>query len=56
MNGTPVNSSKTVYYFNRVAHPVFLETVAAQPDIELHRLANDSPEGLQAIVESAGSA
>ena len=56
MNGGPVNSSKTVYYFNRVAHPVFLETVAAQPDIELHKLANDSADGDVAPVMAAAHA
>lgn len=45
MNSGPINSSKTVYYFNRVAHPVFLESIAAEPDIELHKLVNDSPDG-----------
>ncbi len=45
MTGAPVNSSKTVYYLNRVAHPVFLETIGAEPDIELHKFTSDSPSG-----------
>ncbi|NKB49009.1 MAG: 3-phosphoglycerate dehydrogenase [Alphaproteobacteria bacterium] len=45
MADAPLNSSKTVYYINRVAHPVFLETVGAEPDIELHGFTSDSPEG-----------
>ena len=56
MNGGPINSSKTVYYFNRVAHPVYLETVAAQSDIELHKLVNDSPDGDVAPVMAAAHA
>ena len=56
MNGGPVNSSKTVYYFNRVAHPIYLELVAAEPDIELHKLVNDSPDGDVAPVMAAAHA
>jgi D-3-phosphoglycerate dehydrogenase len=56
MNGTPMNSSKTVYYFNRVAHPVYLETIAAQPDIELHKFVNDSSDGDVAPVMAAAHA
>lgn len=56
MTGTPVNSSKTVYYLNRVAHPVYLETVAAEPDIELHKFTNDSPDGDIAPVIAAAHA
>jgi len=56
MNEVPANSSKTVYYFNRVAHPIFLETVAAEPDIELHKFTNDSPDGDVAPVMAAAHA
>jgi D-3-phosphoglycerate dehydrogenase len=56
MNGTPVNSSKTVYYFNRIAHRGFVETVSAQSDIELHKLVNDSPDGDVAPVMAAAHA
>ena len=56
MNGTPANSSKTVYYFNRVTHPNYLEIIAAEPDIELHKFANDSPDGDVAPVMAAAHA
>ena len=56
MNGGPANSSKTVYYFNRVAHPVYLQTLAGEPDIELHKLVNDSPDGDVAPVMAAAHA
>ena len=56
MADAPVNSSKTVYYFNRVAHPIYLETLAGQPDIELHKLDNDSPDGDVAPVMAAAHA
>jgi D-3-phosphoglycerate dehydrogenase len=56
MNGGPANSSKTVYYFNRVAHPVYLQTFACEPDIELHKLVNDSPDGDVAPVMAAAHA
>ncbi|MFT5182431.1 MAG: D-3-phosphoglycerate dehydrogenase, partial [Alphaproteobacteria bacterium] len=42
--------------FNRVAHPVYLETLAAEPDIELHKLDNDSPDGDVAPVMAAAHA
>ena len=45
MSAAPLNSSKTVYYFNRVTGPVFLDSLAAEPDIEVHKLTNDSPDG-----------
>ena len=44
MSGGQVNSSKTVFYVNRVAHPSFVDIVSAEPDIELHRLTHDGPE------------
>lgn len=56
MNSTPANSSKTVYYFNRVTHPAFLEILAAEPDIEVHKFANDSPDGDVAPVMAAAHA
>ena len=56
MAEAPINSSKTVFYFNRVAHPVYLETLAAQPDIEVHKLTNDSPVGDVAPVMAAAHA
>ncbi len=45
MTATPANSSKTVYYINRVTNPVYLEILGAEPDIEVHKLTNDSPDG-----------
>jgi D-3-phosphoglycerate dehydrogenase len=44
MSATPANSSKSVYYINRVTNPVYLEILGAEPDIEVHKLANDSPD------------
>ncbi len=56
MADVPANSTKTVYYFNRVTHPVYVQTLAAQPDIELHRLTNDSADGDVAPVMAAAHA
>ncbi len=56
MADVPANSTKTVYYFNRVTHPVYVQTLAARPDIELHRLTNDSADGDVAPVMAAAHA
>ncbi len=45
MTAAPLNSSKTVYYINRVTNPVYLDILGAEPDIEVHKLTNDSPDG-----------
>ena len=45
MTDVPANSSKTVYYINRVTNPVYLDILGAEPDIEVHKLTNDSPDG-----------
>jgi D-3-phosphoglycerate dehydrogenase len=56
MTAAPANYSKTVYYFNRVTHPNYLQTLAAEPDIEVHELVNDSPDGDVAPVLAAAHA
>lgn len=56
MSGASANSSKTVFYFNRVAHSVYLDTLAAEPDIDLHKLTSDSPEADVAPVLAAAHA
>ena len=56
MAEAPINSSKTVYYFNRVAHQGFLDALGAQSDIEVHKLTNDSPDGDVSSVMAAAHA
>lgn len=37
-------NTKRVFYVNNVAHQIFLDLLAQRPDIQVDRLANDSPE------------
>ena len=56
MTNSNLNSSKTVYYFNRVSHPAYLEYIQGHPDIELYKFENESPEADVAAVMSAAHA
>jgi len=54
MTNSVLNSSKTVYYFNRVSHPAYLEYMHDHPDIELYKFKNESPEvDVTAIMSAA---
>lgn len=44
MNDVPQNTTRTVYYFNWVAHASYLEVMAQHPEIELVKFVNDSPD------------
>lgn len=39
-------NTKRVFYVNNVAAPIFLEMLAARPDIQVDKLTNDSPADL----------